>query len=508
MQTQRLVLVLAILGAVVLSGCTGDGGLLTSKDSKGGAKRVTGVGGFVGEAYAGAVDQNRSAAPDYDFTNVVEGDHGAPGLHAVRSLHEHSFGLEQVGYSPLVDTRDPTAWDSGFTALDTWDDGVNFYVCVTHFAGNGGADIADITDPANIKMLAHIDSGMVNSDCQFTDDGKYLFLGAYTGRDEMNDVMAQYRDMFRESIPVAGMYDLLGNGVSVWNMEDKSNPQFILFSDTGTYHNLFTVTINDVYWLIQTYPSDARPHNIYRFNPEGQGAVIGVNRTEYMTHDMTVARHPITGDWLLYTGKGRGMGIMNFNNPEAPVEIGVWVPPATSETGQDPVAGWHEQEVIPHLVDGKALVIVAGERGDGESEPYGVIDVTDPTDPVLLAQWDLPGKPGNQFPDNFYTYSPHEIGTWNGYVTIANYHAGVWLWDVGSLERMLNPVTLGQFYGSEDPVANGAPQNPPFAFNPDHWGAYFDSRGHVITADWGSGLYVLGFDKTGTWVPPANGKQP
>jgi hypothetical protein len=504
MATTRSLLLIAIVGAVLLSGCTGDGGIFESKSGQQ-AKRVSGVGGFVGEAYAAAVDAQRSAKPDYDFTKVIEGDHGAPGLHALRELHSHKFGLEQVGYSPLVDTRDPTAWDSGFTALDTWDDGTNFYVCVTHFAGNGGADIADITDPANIKMLAHIDSGMVNSDCQFTDDGKYLFLGAYTGVDAMNDAMAQYRESFRETIPVAGVYDLLGNGVSVWNVEDKADPKFVLFSDTGTYHNLFTVTINDVYWLIQTYPSSVPgPHNIYRFNPEGQGAIIGVFETEYMQHDMTVARHPITGDWLLYTGKGQGLGIMNFNDPTAPFEIGEWVPP----TGPNTVKGWHEQEVIPHLVDGRALVIVGGEVNGAGSQPYGVIDVSDPTDPVLLSTWDLPGKPSNSYPDNFYTYSPHEIGTWNGYVVIANYHAGVWLWDVGNIERMQEPVTLGHFYANEDPVMHGAPQNPPFAFNPDHWGAYFDSRGHIVTADWGSGLYVLKFDKTGTWTPPENGRQP
>lgn len=491
MRTSHVLLVLAVLGVSALAGCMGAQDGAAKQQAGREARRISGVGGFVGEPFAGSVDVNRSAQPDYDFSTVVLGDHGAPGLHAVRELHTHHYGLDQAGYSPLVEGKDPTAYDSGFTALDVWDDGTNYYVCVTHFAGNGGADIADITDPASIKTLGHIDSGMVNSDCQFTDDGKYLFLGAYLGLDPMNQVHQQLQGSLR-ALPVAGAYDLLANGVSVWDVSDKSNPEFLFFSYTGTYHNLFTVTINDTYYLLQTYSN-----NIYRFDPDGGGRLAWLNKTSTMVHDMTVSRHPITGDWLLYTGKGSGIAVINLNDPEHPQDLGEWAP----ASGGGHAVGWHEQEVIPQLVDGRALLIVAGETGGGNTLPYGVIDVTDPYNPTLLSEWIIPGSPSGSDP-NFFTFSPHEIGTWNGYVAVANYHAGVWLFDVGSAERVFEPVTIGQFYGSEEPVLNGAPQNPPFAFNPDHWGAYFDSRGYVVTADWGSGLYVVKFDKTGTWAAP------
>lgn len=488
MKSATLLVLTLLAGAFVFAGCVSDSGTKSDGADARSAKRIRGAGGFAGEAYGGSVDFNRTAAPDFDFSKVIVADHGVPGGHAIRALHSGSKGLELVGYDPLVQGKDPTAYTSGFCAIDVWGDGEHFYAAVTHFAGNGGATIVDITDPTKPRVLSHIDSGMVNSDTQFTDDGKYLFLGAYLG---VNTPLGQLRESLRQ-VPLAGAYDVLANGVSVWDVTDKANPKYMFFSETGTYHNLFTVTINETYYLLQTYSN-----SVYRFDPSGGGKLVEVSKTSTMVHDMTVARHPITGDWMLYTGKGRGMAIINFNDPEHPVELSEVIP----KTEPNNPRYWHEQEAMHHLVDGRALVIAAGERGDGASEPYAVIDVTDPYNPFEVGMWDLPGKPNSPAP-NFFTFSPHEIGTWNGYVTVANYHAGVWLWDVGNAERMANPVTVGYYFADKEPAMYGAPQNPPFAFNPDHWGAYFDDRGYVITADWGSGLYVLKFAATGTWTPP------
>jgi hypothetical protein len=85
----------------------------------------------------------------------------------------------------------------------------------------------------------------------------------------------------------------------------------------------------------------------------------------------------------------------------------------------------------------------------------------------------------------------HEFNTWDGYVATGNYHAGVWVFDVGSPDRLLKPVTVGYYLPHEDPRAYGGTRNAPFAWSPDVWGAYFDSRGYVLAADWYSGFYVL-----------------
>lgn len=92
--------------------------------------------------------------------------------------------------------------------------------------------------------------------------------------------------------------------------------------------------------------------------------------------------------------------------------------------------------------------------------------------------------------------SAHEFETWNGYVACGNYHAGLWLFDIGTLERAKDPVTLGYYLPHEVPATGLGTHNTAFAFNPYTWGGYFDERGYVYTADWGSGLYVLKFDGT------------
>ena len=485
----KTVLVLVLVSAFVFAGCL-SGTENTDKAQQGSrsAKRVTAAGGFVGETWASSVDVNRTPKPEHDFSKDIDPTHnGVPGLHAVRALHTGSHNIKLAGFDPLVAKRNPGAHDTGFVAIDTWGDLDNktHLACVTHFVGNGGVDIVDITDPKKPVMLSFIDSGMLNSDCQFTDDGKYLFLGSYLGA---NVGQGQFREMFRQ-VPVPGLYDVLASGISAWDVTDKKAPKYINFWETGDFHNLFTVTIDGVYYVTQTYS-----RFIYKFDPASGGKLTKVGETKAMQHDMTVTRHPVTGDWYLITGKGGGTAFYLFNDPTQPIEVGEWA-------AQKGATGWHEQEAIPQLVNGRALVVVAGETGGGNTLPYAILDWTDPANPFMLSTWTLPGNPSSN-PPHFYNFSPHEIYTWNGYVAVANYHAGVWVFDVGSEERMNAPVTIGYYLPHEEPAMYGAPHNPPFAFNPDVWGAYFDDRGYIVTADWGSGLYILEMPATNTWMPP------
>jgi hypothetical protein len=494
MRAMTTLIALSMALSFVFAGCMDDAGKDSAAERARVAKKFQGVGGFVGGSFGGSVDVNRTPVDNFDYSKVIDATHGgARGAHAIRKLHEGSHGLELVSYDPLVAKRNPTAFDTGFVAIDVWSDIANktHYACVTHFVGNGGVDIVDISDPKAPKPLSFIDSGMLNSDCQFTDDGKYLLLGAYLGVSWPGNV-PDPRNSFRQ-VPLAGAYDLAANGVSAWDVTDKANPKFLFFSETGTYHNLYTVTIDGTYYILQTYSKF-----IYKFDPKVP-RLQKVSETTTMVHDMTVTYHPITGDRYIITGKGQGTAFINFNDPLKPVDVGEWA----AEKG---ATGWHEQEAIPQLVDGRAIVIVAGETGGGNTLPYGVVDWTDPANPMLVGQWVLPGNPKGEDP-NFYTFSPHEIYTWNGYVAVANYHAGVWVFDVGSKERMANPVTIGYYLPHEEPVLRSpqAVTNAPFVFNPDVWGAYFDDRGYIVTADWSSGLYILKMPATETWTPPYEG---
>ena len=177
-----------------------------------------------------------------------------------------------------------------------------------------------------------------------------------------------------------------------------------------------------------------------------------------------------------------------MERPEAPQVLGAW-------EAHDNYTGWHRQWPLMNTVDGHALLVVAGETGGGASLPYTVLDFTDPTNITELGHWQIPGNPDSADP-NFYTFSAHEFTSWNGYIASGNYHGGVWVVDVGTMERAANPVTLGYYLPHEIPQAHGGTWDRPFLFNPDVWGAYFDDRGYILTADWGSGFYVLKFDGT------------
>jgi hypothetical protein len=456
----------AVLALLLLAGCSGMDSQSGAGSGKQPARRIAGPPGFVGEPFAGWVDEDRAAAPSFDFSKVIVGDHGVPGGHAVR-------------------------------AMDVWDDGKNWYVCVTHFAGNGGADIVDITDPTHPKHLSSVDSGTLNSDCQFTDDGKYLFLGPFNGNPTVDTVMKGRRET-AGSVPVAGSYDVLGEGISIWDVQDKAAPKLKMYSESGIYHNLFTFRSKDLNGTDTDWVLQNRGQIVRKWDPKGP-SLNKVGNTDTMIHDMAVGQHPVTGDWLLYTGKGLGLAVINMNDPTHPVTIGE----LAAERGHGGVQGWHDQEFSPQLIDGKAILVVGSETLGAQGEPYGIVDVSDPSEPVLIGKWSLPGDPKSPEP-NFYTFSPHELGVWNGYVVTANYHAGIWLFDMGSPERLREPVTLGYYYTSEEPALHGAPQDPPFAFNPCNWGAYFDSRGYVVASDWSSGLYILKFEKTNTWSAPPN----
>lgn len=434
------------------------------------------------------VTSQRLADPNMEdvFATVIESDHfGLPEMHHIRSLHtglEH--GIELVGWNPLTDKLNPGAVGTGWGAAGLW----SHYACVAQFAGTGAIAIVDIEDPAAPEVLAQVDDPLVNGDCQFTADGKYMFAGAYLAGLEYPDLTEQ---------PICPQGCPAGGGINVWNVEDKSNPVHILYTNTGEYHTLQLHTDADtnLTYVIQAYSG-----NIYRFDPEGP-SLLNVYTLTPMEHDMWLATHPVTGQSLLYTGSGAGFVIYDFDEPEAPELIAEWVPESDALASQETrggCCGWHRQATVDQLIDGKAILVVAGEAcGAGYTLPYYMIDITDPTAPVALSQWEIPGKPESTDAAHLCEMSPHEFAVHDGYVVTGNYHAGVWLFDIGSAERLRDPVTLGYYVPSLEPVVETldpfAVQDLTFPWNPFVWGAFFDERGYILAGDFSSGVYILDY---------------
>jgi hypothetical protein len=426
-----------------------------------------------------SVGGSRLPDPGKDFSHVIQGDHHAPdgsiirGGHSIRALHSGSELLQLVGYNDLTDKLPAGAVGTGWSAGGIW----KTYACITQFAGTGSLAIVDFADPTTPKVLSQVGDAMVNGDCQFTADGKYLFAGAYIGVQEPVSPP--------EGTNPAGSYHT--DGINVWDVQDKANPKFLMHSATGTYHTLMLhTTAQNETFLVQAYSG-----NIYRFNPEARTLGL-VNTTTPMDHDMWIARHPITGKTLLYSGAASGFAIYDFDDPTSPKELAIWKPDR-NVTGQQ---GWHRQASVDQLIDGKAVVVVAGENcGGGGTLPYSVVDVTDATNPTTLSTWEVPGRPESHDSAHLCEMSPHEFSVFDGYVASGNYHAGVWLWDIGSPERLRHPVTLGYYLPSKEPAVEGnkalGAQDLTSPWNPFVWGAFFDARGYIVVGDFSSGLYIL-----------------
>lgn len=474
MRTALSLAALLCLGAV-LSGCV-------ANDDGGDAGTDPALAGIP------VVTPARLADPgmDAEFATKIIGDHGAPEMHHIRSLHTGlEYGLELVGWDPLTDKMPAGAVGTGWGAAGLW----RQYACVAQFAGTGAIAIVDISDPSAPTVVSQVDDPLVNGDCQFTADGNHLLAGAYLGPGPNAD-LGEGGHLCPRGCPGGG-------GINVWDVSDKANPRHILYTDTGEYHTLHLHTDPDTN---QTFVVQAYSGKIYRFDPDTP-SLLEVAVADTMDHDMWISRHPITGQWLLYTGAGAGFRIYDFDDPTQPKELSTWDP------SEDPIAklearggccGWHRQATVDQLIDGKAIAVVAGEAcSAGYTLPYYVMDVTDPRNPVALSQWEVPGKPVSTDAQHLCEMSPHEFAVHDGYVITGNYHAGAWLFDIGSAERLLDPVTLGYYVPAIEPVAETldpfAAQDLTFPWNPFVWGAFFDERGYVLVGDFSSGVYILDY---------------
>lgn len=427
----------------------------------------------------------RLPPPTEDLSAVIVSDHGAPYLHAVPQLHGGSYGIDLVGYDPLTRPTGgdhPLVMNSAWTAITQY----GHIACISHFAGSGGfggATLVDFEDPAAPKVLASIPSLMIGSRCEFTPDGKFLLLGSYGGAQPGLDLP-----------PPLG--DVLAQGVSVFDASDPANPVFITHDTTGVrspvidgaYHNFASINVEGTNYVFQTYTG-----NVLKLADDGSSLEI-VATVEHSDHDMWVGKHPVSGIDMMVTGAGDGTAFYDVTDPTVPVLLGVW---EGNRTDEDHYVGWHRQWPLAETVEGRALMVVAGEEcGNGKSLPYTVLDFTDPSAILELGHWQIPGNPAIREPGQLCSMNSHEFNTWKGYVATGNYHAGVWVFDIGTLARAREPVTIGYYLPDEEPRMHGGTRNTPFAWSPDVWGAYFDDRGHILAADWSTGFYVLGFGAT------------
>ncbi len=462
----RFLLALAVVG-VALSGClTGD-----DADNNDSAH----------------VDAMIPVAPPLEeFLGTVLNDHATGDVghagHQVSDLHAQSLNLELTDFNDLSEgLMTPSG---GYTEVHVRGD----IAVVSSLTGARAATLMDVSDPTNMKVLSHIYNLDDNWDARITDDGAYLFVGCQ-GSQAFDCTRVESGDgtSAGDVRPCAPLVSCPG-GIAVYDISDPANPAFLSYLPMGFTHNVFTWTMDGVHYVANAVA------NIARFDPESGDYELVSDGDIEGVHDIAVQQHPLTGEWLLYTGQAGHMSIWNIDDPSAPELIG---------SVDEGAPMWHEQTPMPCLINGRHITIGAGEKGSGLPEPVSVIDTTDPRNPVELGQWKLP-----DFDDltsqNNYRFSLHNIdGNCAGQVAVGHYHAGVWVFDISTEERLMEPATLAYYMPHERAsVATGnlfvtAPIGALVsADTPNVWTAQWSADGKTLfVPDMTTGLYAL----TPTW---------
>ncbi len=427
-------------------------------------------------------------APDPEmFLGTIANDHatGAVGHlgHQLAELHASGHNLDLLGFNDL--SKDLMTPSGGFTEVHV----VGDLAVVSSLTSQRGVTLLNVSDPSNMVVLSHIYNLDDNWDARISEDGRFLFVGCQgsqafdcTGVDQSGEQPEMTGGgVCKPAVAQSSPVDCPG-GIAVYDIQNPEVPKFVFYLEMGFTHNVFTFTKDGLYYFVNARGS------IGEFNPEA-GTFEQASSEIQGVHDIAVQKHPLTGDWLLYTGAGQFMSIWNVNDPFMPELIG------SVEEGP---AMWHEQTPMPCLIAGRHITIGAGEKGGGEPEAVAVVDTTHPTRPKFLGQWTIPDFDSLTEQRN-YRFSLHNVdGNCDGQVAVGHYHAGVWVFDISTPERMMNPVTLGYYQPHERPVSQGwsplvtAPIGALVSLDtPNVWTAQWGRDGTLFVPDMTTGLYAL-----------------
>jgi hypothetical protein len=408
-------------------------------------------------------------APDVAWGEIVVNDH----THDRRELHTDKGGFALAGHAPLTEGLEPWATYSGYSEPRIHGD----LAVVSSIEGNRAFTIVDVSDPADPDVVSHFYSWGENWDARWSEDGDYIFAGcqggtpggAYTQAAGVGACVAP------DGVPQEGT----ANAILAVDVSDPANPELVATVESAPIHNLDTATLDDGTILVANNGGE-----LFTFDPSA-GSFETVGSFE-ARHDVEFATHPKTGQELLFTG-AKDLTIYDVSTPSNPTVVGAVDP----QELPDGVTAWHEQSPAPAMVDGRWVLVGAGEQSGGLPGPVGVFDITDPSNITLVGTWKLPGGPYTE--QGSYKFSNHNVHvSETGQVALSMYHAGVWAFDVSTEERMEEPETLAAYQPHKPRLA--PPMITPYgSFNnvPYVWGAQWHSSGHLVVPDMNTGLYVL-----------------
>lgn len=431
------------------------------------------------------------AAPDQSmFIGTVLNDH-ALGLtghigHQLPELHTDSHNFDLLDHNDL--SSELLGPGSGYLEVHVAGD----LAVVGSIMGSRGATLVDISNPNEMEVLSHIYNLDDNWDSRLSEDGRYLFLGCQgSAAFDCTTIITEGEGQGTEGGLVCAPLVTCQGGIAVFDLIEPRNPIYIDFLPMGFTHNVYAFQHDNGNYYVMN-----EGVTIAEWNPEERSFMVVNEGTIPGVHDVAIQRHPVTNDWLMYTGAGNLMSIWNLNDPSEPILVG-----SVEEgvSGADIPAMWHEQTPMPCLIDGRHITIGAGESGGGIAQPIAIVDTTNPAAPIYLGQWQLPDA-ASLTAQQSYRFSLHNIdGNCDGQVAVGHYHAGVWVFDISTPERMAEPVTLAYYKPHErvlSPSMSPVNTAPIGAFvsldQPNVWTAQWSADGQTLfIPDMVSGLYAL-----------------
>jgi hypothetical protein len=428
-------------------------------------------GGPTGDAEEASI---RSPA-HCDLANAIVDQHN----HADASLHTAFCDMDLLGHTFMDEAAEAGALGGGFIDASLTDG----WAFIANWGPGRSLSIVDIRDPAAPRHVS--------------DFWAYpLLAGAQAGASSHWDVSSfPEGDLVVLPSQASAGSDALGEGGStsgggifLVNTTDKESPFLesytpVLDAEAEVpigVHNANAVVVDGVRHVAAT---TAKGQTIL-FAVEGEGGRRSLREVSRVVgvHDTTVQVHPITGQTLLYGATGTGIVITDISDPASPEVV--------SEYADERLVAYHQVVPSDVLIGGRHFTISTQETKDAPIK-FSLVDTTDPTAPEYAGEWILPGAASLTGLGGAYRFSPHNLDFDHGRVYVGHYHAGVWVIDVSSLERVAQPVTLG-FYQPHRQEAF-VPRTPMGTDVPDVWAAIRHTDGHVYVVDVNTGLYVLDY---------------
>lgn len=397
---------------------------------------------------------------------TVDHDHADAALHTALSPNVRSAGFSDLAF-------DGVASDSN-TALDA-----AAGIAVLGLAGTtSGMAVVDVSDPANpVTLSRFLVPNTYGSDVKITPDGKTAFL-ATQWTDPTSPANLPKYDV------IALTEDPMAWGVFVVDLTDPTAPELESFLPVyrGAHTVHYHVIDGEEYVFMCTYQflnvavgskenpvatkvvigklSDVggrrviQPVSEYTRNLD-PATIAGANGRVF-PHELTVSTSPVDGKtyaWVSYWDEG--LVVLDVSDPTMPTVAGQW---KGFEAGDGAI---HYAATFPQLIHGTQVTIVGPEWFAHEtSGHWWALDTTDLSDIRTLGFWTLPGAPTIE---KDYLFSPHNFDLYGTWVIGANYHGGVWIWDIERLvahfgregDGMAEPQTPSSFRLPFDTLLHG-----------------------------------------------------